>query len=188
MLTLASPIEEAPMSTTAHPDSAGYWYALEDKRKNAVRVLNAMRDYRSAEVRMRRRSRDAMGMGENDMAALRYMLAAQAAGRTVSPTDLSKSLAISSASTTLLVDRLVKSGHATRAPHPTDRRGVIISSTATTDSEVHHTLGSMHQRMMAVAESMTAAETSAVLSFLESMHDVVELEESEPTIVETHTS
>ena len=102
--------------------------------------------------------------------------------------DLSKSLAISSASTTLLVDRLVKSGHATRAPHPTDRRGVIISSTQTTDSDVQHTLGSMHQRMMAVAESMTAAETSAVLSFLESMHDVVELEESEPTIVETHTS
>jgi len=188
MLTLASPIEEAPMSTTALHDSAGYWYALDEKRKSAVRVLNAMRDYRSAEMRMRRRTREAMGMGENDMAALRYLLASRAAGRTVSPTDLSKSLAISSASTTLLVDRLVKSGHATRAPHPTDRRGVIISSTQTTDSDVQHTLGSMHQRMMAVAESMTAAETSAVLSFLESMHDVVELEESEPTIVETHTS
>jgi DNA-binding MarR family transcriptional regulator len=172
------------MSTTALNDSAGYWYAIDEKRKSAVRVLNAMRDYRSAEVRMRRRSRDAMGMGENDMVALRYLLAAQAAGRTVSPTDLSKALSISSASTTLLVDRLVKGGHAERSPHPTDRRGVIITSTASSDSEVHHTLGSMHRRMLAVAESMTAVESSVVIAFLESMHDAVELEEATEQVVE----
>jgi len=165
------------MSTTALHDSPGYWYALEEKRKTAVSVLNAMRDYRSAEVRMRRRTRDAMGMGENDMAALRFLLAAHTAGKTVSPTELARTLAISSASTTLLVDRLVKSGHAIRKPHPTDRRGVIISSTASSDSEVTHTLGSMHRRMMVVAESMTSAESSAVLAFLTSMHDAVELEE-----------
>lgn len=44
----------------------------------------------------------------------------------MSPTQLAKKLNISTAAATIVVDRLTKVGHVTRAPHPTDRRGIVI--------------------------------------------------------------
>tara|TARA_R110000868_G_scaffold280573_1_gene540806 strand:+ start:37144 stop:37629 length:486 start_codon:yes stop_codon:yes gene_type:complete len=44
----------------------------------------------------------------------------------LSPTELARRLGMSTAAVTTVVDRLVAIGHATREPHPTDRRGVVI--------------------------------------------------------------
>ncbi|MFK4641051.1 hypothetical protein ABIA52_003940 [Paenarthrobacter histidinolovorans] len=64
----------------------GYWYELESRKQmGAVDVLNALRDYRTAEAEMRRRTRTSMGMGETDLLALRYLLEAERAGREVGP-------------------------------------------------------------------------------------------------------
>ena len=120
---------------------------------------------------MRRRTRSAMRMGETDLIAIRFLLKRESEGNPVSPKDLSAHLAISSASTTVLIDRLVRSGHVERRPHPTDRRGLIIAPTVTSDDEVRATLGEMHRRMIEVAEGLDTAEADAVLGFLERMRD-----------------
>jgi DNA-binding MarR family transcriptional regulator len=162
------------MTTQEITEASGYWFPDDDATQRGVAVLNALRRYRAAETAMRRRTRDSMGMGETDLLAVRHLLQAQRSGNSVSPKDLSAYLKISSASTTILVDRLVKSGHVRREPHPTDRRGLIIVPTVETDAEVRATLGVMHRRMMGIAEGLTAQDARVVAVFLEQMRSAVD--------------
>jgi DNA-binding MarR family transcriptional regulator len=163
---------------------SGYWYGPKPRTVGAVDVLNGLRRYRKAETAMRRRTRASMRMGETDLLALQYLLRTTTGGTAVGPRDLSRYLGISSASTTVLIDRLVRSGHVMRHPHPTDRRALTLSTTATTDAEVRATLGKMHSRMLAAAEQLSPTEMQAVLRFLESMKDAVDVvdahDEQEP--------
>ncbi|MGI9822769.1 MarR family winged helix-turn-helix transcriptional regulator [Agromyces sp. Marseille-Q5079] len=155
------------------PQSSHYWYA-DDRTRRSVAVLDALREYRAAESAMRRRTRSAMRMGETDLLAIRFLLKELSAGRMVSPKDIAAYLGISTASTTVLLDRLVRSGHVERRPHPTDRRGLVIAATIDSDEEVRATLGDMHRRMIDVAESLTADQATAVLGFLDRMREAVD--------------
>ena len=170
------------MGMSAQPEtSSGYWYATEGQRPPALQVLEAMRAYRAAETAMRLRTRESMGMGERDVLALRYLLAADRAGSPLSPRDLASKLGISSASTTTLLDRLTRSGHVARRPHPTDRRALVIVATDEADCEVRSTLGAVHERMMRAARELTAEEAATVTAFLHAMAEAVEaVDETQP--------
>src|SRR3712207_6815967 len=120
-------------------DAAHYWYGADDRLPSAA-VLESLREYRAAEAAMRRRTRESMGMGESDLLALRYLLRAEKEQRLVTPKDLADYLGISTASTSVLLNRLEKSGHIVRTPHPTDRRALVVTSTGAADSEVRATL------------------------------------------------
>ncbi|WP_344375811.1 MarR family winged helix-turn-helix transcriptional regulator [Agromyces tropicus] len=113
-------------------------------------------------------------MGETDLLAIRFLLKREQEGRSVSPKDLATHLGISSASTTVLIDRLVRSGHVERRPHPTDRRALVIAPTIASDDEVRATLGDMHRRMIQVAEGLEPDEAVTVLDFLEDMRTAVD--------------
>jgi DNA-binding MarR family transcriptional regulator len=151
------------------PSGSGYWYDPDGRLDPPGAVLQALRDYKVAELATRRSTRDSLGMGETDLLALRCLLRAQTGGERVGPKDLSRFLGITTASTTSLIDRLVASGHVRREPHPTDRRSLVIVPTAVADSEVRETLGVMHRRMMAVAEELSVEEARVVISFLRHM-------------------
>jgi len=153
--------------------STGYWYTADDTRRG-VAVLDALREYRASEAAMRRRMRAAMRMGETDLLAIRYLLKQQGLGVSVSPKDLAAQLGISSASTTVLIDRLVRSGHVERRPHPTDRRALVIVPTIASHREVRATLGDLHRRMMDVAQSLSDEEAAIVLAFLDRMSEAVD--------------
>lgn len=155
-----------------HERPSGYWYDAPD-RARSVDVLNLMRRYRSAESAMRARTRDSMGMGETDLLALRFLLQARREGRSPMQRDLAAFLGISSASTTALVDRLVKSGHVERRAHPDDRRASIVVPTTESDHEVRATLGAMHQRMITVVDDLSGDELDAVARFLSGMIQAV---------------
>lgn len=139
-----------------------------------MRVLNALRDYRASEAAMRRRTRAAMSMGETDLLALRYLLEAHSQGRELSPKDLAGKLGITSASMTTLVDRLVRSGHVSREPHPTDRRALLLRPTPGSDEEVRKTLGKMHERMIEVAAALSPEQAETVVDFLTCMAEAVD--------------
>lgn len=153
--------------------ASGYWYPEHDGA-STVDVLNLLRRYRAAETRMRARTRASMEMGETDLLALRTLLAAQRRGELVRQRDLAQVLGITSASVTVLVDRLEQSGHVERTPHPTDRRSTIVVATAETDREVRETLGAMHQRMIAVVDDLAPDELEVVARFLSGMAASVE--------------
>ncbi|MCU4672985.1 MarR family transcriptional regulator [Microbacterium fluvii] len=150
----------------------GYWYPGDESPSTSV--LEALRAYRAAETAMRRRTRQSMEMGENELLVLRYLARAKRRGEGVTPVHLSRYLGITSASTTALLDRLVKSGHIARVPNPGDRRSILITSSEHAEEEIRQTLGAMHERMMSVVQPMTEQDRAAVISFLDGMRAAVD--------------
>lgn len=158
------------------PDRSGYWYEPGDdaRRRRAVELLQSFRRYRAAEVAMRRRTRESMSMGENDLLVLRYLLQARQQGRSVSPGEIARYLAVSTASMTAIVDRLEESGHVRRERHRSDRRSIYVVPTADSDDEVRRTLGDMHDRMLEAVLDMSADEIRIVMDTLGRLQAAVE--------------
>lgn len=169
-------VHVAPRASALPADSAepSYWYGDEpaDRRLRSKAVLESLRLYRAAEVAMRRRTRDSMSMGENELLVLRYLLRDSA--RRVRPGELTKYLGLSTASTTAILDRLERSGHLTRAANPDDRRSIFVQATPRADADVRQTLGTMHDRMLAAVIDMTPEESASVVAFLRRMSDAVD--------------
>ncbi|MCU1633946.1 MAG: MarR family transcriptional regulator, partial [Micrococcaceae bacterium] len=110
---------------------AGYWYppsgeGTADDAATGVDVLNALRAYRNVESDLRRRLSQRLNINETDLGALRYLLTVWQRDQGASPKDLALALGISSASTTLVIDRLEKADFIRRRRHPVDRRAVIL--------------------------------------------------------------
>lgn len=177
----ASIIELMPDPTD--PNS-GYWYAdsEEAQRRRAVDLLQAFRLYRAAEVAMRRRTRESMSMGENDLLVLRYLLKARQRGEMVSPGELARYLAVSTASMTAIIDRLERSGHVRRERHATDRRSIYVVPTVDTDDEVRKTLGDMHERMLGAVIDMSADDTLVVMECLARLQTAVDQVDAHETV------
>ncbi len=167
-------VSRGPVPTTAPEAAPTYWYGDEptDRRGRSKAVLEALRVYRAAEMAMRRRTRESMSMGENELLVLRYLL--REPGRRVRPGELTRYLGLSTASTTAILDRLERSGHVTRAANPEDRRSIFIQATERADHEVRQTLGNMHDRMLAAVIDMSPEEAATVVAFLHRMSDAVD--------------
>ncbi|MEU2203796.1 MarR family transcriptional regulator [Microbacterium oleivorans] len=153
--------------------TAGYWYdESPGERDRARRVLEALRTYRAAEAAMRRRTRDSMAMGENELLALRYLI--RQPGHSARPAELVKYLGVTSASITTMLDRLEKTGRVERIANPNDRRSIFVRATPHANEEVRETLGRMHGLMYDVAVGMTPDEQEHVVAFLQKMTDAVD--------------
>ncbi|RKQ35420.1 MarR family transcriptional regulator [Kocuria tytonis] len=150
-----------------------FWYDDSPESASGVDVLNLLRRYREAETTMRTRVRADMDMGEKDILALRYLISAGGKSTVLRQKDIAAMLGITNASTSILVDRLVRDGYAERVPHPEDRRSVAVVPTEHGKHEVRATLRDMHGRMMAVVNDMSATERDVVANFLRRMIDGV---------------
>jgi DNA-binding MarR family transcriptional regulator len=137
-------------------------------------VLEALHVYRAAEAAMRRRTGSAMGLGENDLLALRFILDNRAAGRVTAPKDVTNYLGISSASTTVLLHRLEKSKYIERRPNPLDKRSIEIVPTAAAEGDTGPMLAAAQQQMAGTTESLSEEEARIVRKFLTMMRDTVD--------------
>jgi DNA-binding MarR family transcriptional regulator len=146
------------MSSEVTTNTTGYWYG-NGSRVDAVDVLNALRRYRTAESAAQRRAREALGIGENALLALRVLVDAEAAGHAVNAKELAERLQITPASTSALVDRLVQSGHVERRPDPNDRRGVILSASGSSMRRAITVIDELDTRAFAVAEHLPSTAT-----------------------------
>ena len=164
------------MTTEVTDTTTGFWYGT-DSRVDAVDVLNALRRYRSAESAAQRRAREALGIGENALLALRVLLDAESDGRSVNAKELADRLEITPASTSALVDRLVRSGHVERHADPHDRRGVILTASGGSMRQVLRVIDQLDTRAIEVAEHLPQSEMSVIVSFLEQMARVVDHED-----------
>ena len=162
------------MAYSVQDAATHYWYSDDAQRERSVAVLEAMRTYRAAESAMRSRTQRSMGMGENDLLALRYLLTAKQDGRSIGPKELTAYLGISSASTTVLIDRLEKAGQVRREHSPFDRRALILVPTAITPEEIRAALGDVPERMVEVANRLEPAQAQVVIDFLQSMRAAVD--------------
>jgi DNA-binding MarR family transcriptional regulator len=192
------PADDDTAAAPRPPGAASYWHPAADRRHSrgpgagpaagvdpnsaqseagaegvpnpsAVNVLRAVRRFRAADVAMRIRARANMELNDTDMVALRHLIAAEERSEPIGPKDLSVLLGITSAATAKLLTRLEASGRLHREPHPTDRRAQVLSATRRAHDEIERVLGAAHQRMLAAAEKLTAAEQLAVVRFLDEL-------------------
>jgi DNA-binding MarR family transcriptional regulator len=149
-----------------------YWYGSAEH--SAVEVLESVRRHRAAEAAMRRRIRDDMDMGDTDLAALRWIIEQEKAGRSATSAGLSRALVISTAATVKLVGRLTASGYIARTDHPSDRRSLLLSTLPGAHERLRSAIGPMHRRMMQLADSLEPDERDVVIHFLDRLVKILD--------------
>lgn len=140
----------------------------------ASAVLSAYDRLRHADIARQARVRSKTGMGDNELRLVRYLLTAKRDGLDVKPSAISRYLGISSASTTALLDRLERAGTLERVSHPTDRRSVLITPTATAAETLAATVDDYERRVTDLAADLDDEVRPAVIDFLESLAEVAE--------------
>lgn len=88
------------------------------------------------------------------------------------PTELARRLDASTAATTLVIDRLVAGGHATRGPHPTDRRKVIVTPADHWGATAYEHVAPVIQGVTEAAAALSPKEQATVAAFLRRIVDV----------------
>ncbi|NDK32749.1 MarR family transcriptional regulator [Nesterenkonia sp. Hz 6-5] len=140
-----------------------------DDLNQTVRVLESLRRWHSAERRMSEKARKDMELGETDMRALRYIIAAQVNERLATPSELAHHLGISTAAVTKVLDRLADRHHIRRLPHPQDRRSTAIEATEETRRAARKAVGRTHAGRFNVAAALTAEEREIIIGFLDAL-------------------
>jgi DNA-binding MarR family transcriptional regulator len=82
---------------------------------------------------------------------------------------LGERLFLTSGGVTVLVDRLVRGRWVLRAPHPSDRRAVLVELHPEMPVERLAALGRFHAAIASAARELDAAERDAAAGFLESV-------------------
>jgi DNA-binding MarR family transcriptional regulator len=134
-------------------------------------LVSAYHRFRRADADLHARVRAVTGMSENELRVLQYLLASKAEGHDVMPTELTRQLGITSASTTALLDRLERSGALERVNNPSDRRSVLIAPTPAAETILVSTLDEYERRLEALSRGLDADERAAVSAFLDSLAD-----------------
>lgn len=140
-------------------------------------LLRAVRQLVRADREMRTRLSGAMRVNPTDLRSLRHVIRVveetegqpcdQPAG--VTPRRLADHLGVTTAAVTVLVDRLVASGHLERLPNPRDRRSVLLVPTEMARRELASHLAHMHTRMKQIAAAVPPEARPALVEFLESL-------------------
>lgn len=134
-----------------------------------VQVLEAMRRWRTTERRLSEASRKYMNLGENDMRALRFMIARQRHGVLPTPSDVAKHLQITTASVTKMLDRFAANDYIRRLPHPEDRRSTAIEVTGETQVVARQSVGRNHARRFHVVADLSQEEREVISKFFNAM-------------------
>lgn len=136
-------------------------------------LLRAVSDLVAADRSMRRSLSQRMAVGETDLRAVRFVMAAARTGRSVTPHELAEHLEISTASTTAVLDRVCAAGHLERVPHPSDGRSKVLVATEHAYDEVRSHLADTHDRMRAAAGRVPAPARPDVIAFLDDLAQIM---------------
>lgn len=129
-------------------------------------VLDAYRRFRAADAAMLMRIRSETGMSDNELAIVRFLLAERTTAHDVMPSEISRHLGISSASTTALLDRLERAGMVERVSHPTDRRSILIAATSKAEDAVAATAEAFESRVLDLTTDLGGSERRDVIAYL----------------------
>lgn len=142
-------------------------------------LMGALSRLRAAEQELSEASLRYMKLGETDMRALHFLIVCENTGTLATPGAITQALEISSASTTKLLDRLERAGHIRRAPHPSDRRALVITIEPATRASAIRTVGATQARRVDAVRRLTYAERETVIRFLEDMASEISLADAE---------
>lgn len=137
---------------------------MSDQSASAEMLLRALRDFASAAREASLSGLVALKLSETDVKAMRLLLAHPGS----LPRDIARELGISSASTTVLMDRLEKRGLLRREPSPTDRRSLHVYATVSAADEPWSSLDDFDRRAADIAsrwpEEVIAQATEVIVA------------------------
>ncbi len=96
-------------------------------------------------------------------------------GDPIGPVELSRRLHMTSASATVLVDRLEEAGHVVREADSRDGRRRVVRPTPGGSRAVYAQVGPMVADLVAAEDGMTTRERDTVLAYLRRVVGVLEL-------------
>jgi DNA-binding MarR family transcriptional regulator len=102
-------------------------------------------------------------LSQLDLHALEHL---EASGP-LTPRELQQRLGLTSGAMTALIDRLERVGWVARAPHPTDRRSVLVRLSASARDAADERLGDYHHQVRRATERLSAPERATVSRFLD---------------------
>ena len=106
------------------------------------------------------------GLGPTDVRALIRLLDHERAGTAASPSVLARELGLTTASTTVLLDRLERAGHVRRVPRTDDRRRVDLTVTDSAKAVGWAFFGPLIAATSTVLAARSAGERDVVDRFL----------------------
>jgi DNA-binding MarR family transcriptional regulator len=110
-----------------------------------------------------------MELSHNEVDAMEHVME-----EPMGPAQLSRRLGITTASSTVLVDRLEGAGHVTRQADPHDRRRKVVAPTEQGAAAVFAEIGPLVSGIAAAEEGMTAAQKKIVADYLERVATALE--------------
>ena len=135
-------------------------------------LLLAVQRLRQAEADLNDRRRDVTGRGQTDSRALDLISQAQRDGVPLTPKQLTLQLRISTASTTILLDRLAQAGLVERRPHPTDRRSLTVH--LIDGAQDRDVVDPLQDAVPRAAGDLDRTEAEAVIVFLRRLSEQLE--------------
>lgn len=101
------------------------------------------------------------GLSESELHSLRHLLAGP-----IGPNDLARTLGVTSAASSGIVDRLESRGHVTRHAHPTDKRRTVVSISDSGRAEVLAQMRPMFEGLVAADAKLDDAQRAVVEAYL----------------------
>jgi DNA-binding MarR family transcriptional regulator len=139
----------------------------------ATTIVEALRAFEDAEMRMRSRIRSQLGLGTTDLAALRYIRSREALGDHARGTDLRRRLGVSSAAATTITNRLTAAGFIEKPRDPTDGRARKLSLTAYAHQRIAEVLGDTESRLDDVLAAIPEDEATRIVELVTSATEIV---------------
>ncbi|TAJ48361.1 MAG: MarR family transcriptional regulator [Herbiconiux sp.] len=125
-------------------------------------ITDSLREVDAISRAFERRLGRVLTVNPTDLAAMEFLIQEGS----LTPSELAVRLGVSTAASTLVVDRLVALGHVERHPHDRDRRKiVVVPSRASVNRAIDELLPVIHG-IAGVAERMPPSERAVVERFL----------------------
>ncbi|CAN5327299.1 hypothetical protein BH09ACT2_BH09ACT2_11530 [soil metagenome] len=125
-------------------------------------IAEQLREISALSTRFQKHVGHSLSINDTDLSAMEHLMTSGP----LTPTDLSHRLGISTAATTVMVDRLTALGHVHREPHAHDRRKVVVVPTPASVQEAFATLEPMIAGVTRVTSALPAEESAVVTRFL----------------------
>jgi len=112
-------------------------------------------------------AQEQLGVTRTDLGAMELL----SLGR-LSAGEIAEQLAVSTGTTTAIIDRLVAAGYAERLADPRDGRRTVVSMTAKGRRRFREAFRRRWEWMQGMAAEMTPAQLSAVIGFLQRVPEI----------------
>ena len=149
---------EAPSTFSVASGSSAGFPASDPISRDLRTIVSLSSDFQRRLARL-------LGVGPTDLSAMEHLIESGP----LSPSELARRLSITTAAATLMVDRLENVGHASRSPHPEDRRRVVVAPAAPSVERATIELLPLIRGVAEVTGDLSDDDAAVIERFLESV-------------------